>query len=273
MEVLLTGAAGVVGTALLGGVPDAVRVHATLRSTPLAAAGADRAVVEAVELTDAAAVTRLVERVRPDVVVHAAASMRSRSDVVEATRAVAGATAAVGAALVHLSTDTVFDGEHAPYDESSVPDPVNDYGRWKLEAERIATDAVPDAAITRTSLVVSSHPPDRTSAALLDAVRSATPPTMFHDELRSPIRSDDLGERLWALLALPRARRSGPWHLPGPEVLSRHELAVRVVRAAGLDPAAVGTASVRDHPTPRPRDLTLVSSRPALVDHPPRPVP
>ncbi len=275
MKVLLTGAAGVVGTALLASVPHGVQLTATARSTPVRSGdqptGGD--VIGPVELTDPVQVDRLVERTGADLVVHAAASMRSRSDVVEATHCVAGAAASAGAALVHLSTDTVFDGEHPPYSESSTPAPVNDYGHWKLDAELAARGAVHDATITRTSLVVSLHPPDRTSAAFLDAMRAGAPPTMFDDELRSPIRADDLAARLWALVALDRAQRGGVWHLPGPEVLSRHGLAVRLCRAAGLDAGGVPRASVRDHPSPRPRDLTLVSSRPTLVDAPPRPVP
>lgn len=279
MEVLLTGASGVVGTSMLAQVPSGVVVHATVRSTPIAAAapgvdrGGGRVRVVPIELTEAEAVAELVEQVRPDVVVHAAASMRSRSDVVGATASVVTATAACGVALIHLSTDMVFDGEHPPYSESSLPAPVTDYGRWKLEAERRVLRDVPDAAITRTSLVVSVDPPDRTTAGLLDAVRAGSPPSMFHDELRSPIRASDLAAQLWALVALGRDRRAGLWHLPGPEVLSRHDLAVRLCRAAALDPTSVPSASLRDHPTPRPRDLSLVSVRPRLPARRPGRVP
>jgi len=267
----------VVGTALLRRLPSHVHVQATVRSTPVTGAGPadlhDRAVVAPVELTDPTAVLQMVEQFRPDVVIHSAASVRSRADVVEATRSVAMAAASSGAALVHLSTDMVFDGEHAPFDESSPPAPVNDYGRWKLDAERIAHCEVPDVAVTRTSLVVSPSPPDRTSASLLEAVRSGSAPAMFVDEMRCPIHADDLAHRLWGLVGLGRAERAGVWHLPGPEVLSRHELARRLCRSAGLDPGAIRAASARDHHERRPRDLTLISNRPALVDRPLRAVP
>lgn len=273
MKVLVTGGAGLVGTHLLGSAPDDVELAATWRTTPVGPPPTRQVELHRLDLSDAGATAALLTAVAPDVVVHTAYSMGSRDDIVAATTAVAAASASCGASLVHLSTDVVFDGESAPYVERDPVAPVNDYGRWKVAAERAATGAVPDVCITRTSLVVDLALPDRSTAGLFDTVRGGGAPSLFVDEVRCPIRAVDLAATLWALVALDRSERAGIWHLPGPEALSRWELGTRLLAAAGLGSAAVRRASARAHPDPRPADLTLRSERrapgpvPLPVDH------
>jgi dTDP-4-dehydrorhamnose reductase len=262
VKVLVTGAAGLVGSHLLRSAPDDAELAATWRTTPVAASLAGRVELHRLDLCDAAATAGLLAASAPDVVVHTAYSMGSRDDVVAATAAVAAASASCGASLVHLSTDVVFDGESAPYVEADPVAPVNDYGRWKLAAERAAIDAVPDVCITRTSLVVDLALPDRSTAALLDTVRGGGAPSLFVDEVRCPIRAVDLAATLWALVTIDRRDRAGVWHLPGPEALSRWELGTRLLAAAGLSPSSVVASSALDHPEPRPADLTLRTERP-----------
>jgi dTDP-4-dehydrorhamnose reductase len=255
--VLVTGGAGLVGRHLVAAAPAGTSVHLTWRTTaPPAGAVAHR-----VDLTDAEAVGALLAAVRPDVVVHTAYSMHDRADIVDATAHVAAAAAAHGSALVHLSTDVVFDGTAAPYVESDPVSPVNEYGRWKALAEQIVAERVPDACITRTSLVVAHEPPDPATARLLDAVQQGEQPTLFDDEVRCPIRAQDLAAALWALVAMERCARSGVWHLPGPEALTRLEIGRRLLVVAGLDPRAPRPGSATAHPDPRPPDLTLHSIR------------
>ena len=275
--VLVTGGAGTVTRWLVRASPDDADLVVTERSTPVPDDVRARSAVHRVDLTDGDAVLRLITGLQPDVVVHTAYSMADRADIVDATSAVAAACAATGTALVHLSTDVVFSGRRPPYREGDPVDPVTDYGRWKAEAERVATTAVPDVCITRTSLVVAVAPPDRSTAAFLGRVTDGTVVRLFHDEWRQPILAGDLAAELWALLALDRTARSGVWHLPGPERLSRLELGLRLAQAAGVDgatvAAAVEPASAATHPPPRPRDLTLVGERRSSLGHPPRPVP
>lgn len=243
---------------LLRTAPEEVELAVTWRTAP----PPEGVPAHRVDLRDPQAVDGLVADVAPDVVVHTAYSMGERSDIVDAAVETARACARHGVALVHLSSDVVFDGEHPPYSEGDPVGPVSAYGRWKLAAEQGVRELVPDACITRTSLVVSLEPPDRGTGWLLDAVRAGTPPTLFADEVRSPIRAVDLARAIWSLVGRDRSERAGVWHLPGPEAMSRCELGRRILAAAGLDPSAVVEGSLRDHPEPRPRDLTLRSVRP-----------
>ncbi|UDY36946.1 sugar nucleotide-binding protein [Dermatobacter hominis] len=260
-RVLVTGGAGNVAGWLARTVPGDVELHVTRHRTPVPVDVAAVATVHGAELTDAAATVELVRAVRPEVVVHTAYVQSDRAAIVDATASVAGAAADVGASLVHLSTDVVFAGDRPPYAEDAPTDPITDYGRWKVEAERAAREALPDVCTTRTSLVVSTDPMDRSTGALAAALATGQEVRLFHDELRQPIRADDLAAELWALVALDRARRAGAWHLPGPEHLSRLELGLRLAARLGLDAGPVVATSAADHATPRPRDPELMGAR------------
>jgi dTDP-4-dehydrorhamnose reductase len=262
VRVLITGGAGLVAGHLVRSAPAGTEVHVTWRTSPPVAGP----VAHQLDLCDSRAVGALCEGIQPDVVVHTAYSQSSESDVVDATRSVAAAAAACGARLVHLSSDMVFGGDDAPYDEDAVPDPLNDYGRWKHAAEQLATEHVPDALVTRTSLVVSGQPLDHQARWLQRALVAGEEVTLFDDEYRTPVQADDLAEAIWGLVADGAA---GVVHLAGPERLSRAQIGLRCAEQLGLSADLVRTASAADHPQPRPRDLSLASvCRPNSVGGP-----
>jgi len=254
MRVLITGGAGLVAGHLVRTAPAGSQLHVTWRtSSPV-----DGPAAHQVDLCDTQAVGALCEGIQPDVVVHTAYSQSSESDVVDATRAVAAAAAACGARLVHLSSDMVFGGEGAPYDEDAVPDPLNYYGRWKLRAEQLAAEHVSSALITRTSLVVSGDPLDHQARWLGQALAAGESVTLFDDEYRTPVQAGDLAGAIWDLVA---EGASGVVHLAGPERLSRAQIGVRCAEHLGLPTDLLRTASAANHPEPRPRDLSLASAR------------
>ncbi len=194
----------------------------------------------------------------PQAVVHTAyrpAGPELSQTVVRGSRSVALAAARCGARLVHLSTDLVFDGEHgAPYAETADPRPVSAYGSAKLEAERLVSQAHPEALLVRTSLLYgkAEHGPQE-RLALEDA-------DFYTDEIRCPTLVAELADALLALVAL---EASGPLHVAASEALSRYDLARLLRAAAGLDPDAV-----RGTPSPgksRARNVALDSSRAAAL--------
>ena len=93
---------------------------------------------ERVEVRDACAVADLFGRLEPEVVIHTAYRQDgdgAREIVVQGSENVARAATAVGARLVHLSTDVVFDGRKGvPYVEADAPSPCTAYGLAKAEA-------------------------------------------------------------------------------------------------------------------------------------------
>jgi dTDP-4-dehydrorhamnose reductase len=233
-------------------VPSGTTVVPLVRRTPLAGG-------VVADLRDQAAVAEAVGAVRPDLVVHAAYA-KDEASIVVATRHVVEAATAVDAHLVHLSTDAVFSGDGSARDEAALPDPVFDYGRWKAQADEVVVQASPAAAIVRPSLIVSLDPDDHVVAQIRRGAAEGRPTTWYDDELRQPAEAQDLATGIWAIASLAPDERAGTWHLPGPEVLSRYEIAQRVVAALGLGSDAVTPESTPPHAA-RPRHLRLLDGR------------
>jgi dTDP-4-dehydrorhamnose reductase len=200
---------------------------------------------ERVEIRDDTAVRAFLERLRPRTVIHTAYRQEERDVNVTGSENVARAAAAVGARLVHLSTDVVFDGRKgSPYVEEDRPAPVTDYGSWKAEAEERVRAAHPAALIVRTSLIYGGAEPSRHELSARDPSL-----TFFTNELRSVVQVTDLAR---ALLELAELEVSGPLHVAGAEAVSRADFA-----------ELVAGAPVRRAPVPvsRPLDCSLDSSR------------
>jgi dTDP-4-dehydrorhamnose reductase len=239
---LVTGASGYLGRELVRRCPGAV--------------GASRGAGLRLDVRDAAAVRAALDRLRPAAVIHTAYRQDDRATTYGGAVAVAEAAAAVGARLVHLSSDLVFDGEKgSPYTEEDEPNPLTAYGRDKAEAERGVVEAHPDALVVRTSLLFGGAGPGRQE-------RMAADPEVvfFTDELRSPIQVGDLAA---ALLELAAGDHSGILHVAGADVLSRFELA----RLLAPHPERVRGAPLSESGPVRPRNCALSSARAqALVD-------
>ncbi len=200
---------------------------------------------ERVEVCDAEAVRALFERVQPDVVIHTA----YRQDDPEVTAAgaenVALGAAAVGARLVHLSTDVVFDGRKgSPYVEEDPLAPASEYGRAKAAAEVRVALAHPTALLVRTSMIYGGARPSKHELAAHDPSM-----TFYTNEIRNPVQLGDLAASLLELVELDL---SGPLHVAGADAVSRAEFA-----------ELVSGAPVRSEPAPatRPLDCSLDSAR------------
>jgi dTDP-4-dehydrorhamnose reductase len=203
---------------------------------------------ERVEIRDAAAVHELLERVRPETVIHTAYRQEgpgAREATVDGAENVARAAAAVGARLVHLSTDVVFDGRKGTaYVEDDPLSPVTDYGRAKAEAELRVARAHPQALIVRTSLIYAGAEPSKHEITAHDPSF-----TFFTNEIRNPVQAGDLAE---ALLELTELDVSGPLHVAGADAVSRAAFAELITgRPVPSAPA----------PATRPLDCSLDSSR------------
>lgn len=155
MKVLATGGGGQVGTEL-------ARRGGGGRAEVIALKRAD------LDITDATAVREVMRRVRPDVVVNAAAytavdKAESEPDIAfavnrDAPGAIAVACADIGAPLIHISTDYVFDGgKTGAYAEADPVRPLGVYGESKEAGERAVRDALDRHVILRTSWVYAAH--------------------------------------------------------------------------------------------------------------------
>jgi len=202
------------------------------------------------DLCDAHGIERTVQTVRPDVVVNAAAYTNvdkaeqdeSRAHAVNATGpdVLAHATKAIGAILVHYSTDYVFDGSGArPWGETDEPAPINTYGFTKLEGERAIKSAGCDHLIFRTSWVYGVHGQNFAKTILrLAAERSEL--SVIKDQFGAPTGADLIADVTAHAIALRRAAKVvGTYHLAAAGVASWYDYALYVLKTA----AALGFES------------------------------
>jgi dTDP-4-dehydrorhamnose reductase len=260
--VLVIGAAGLVGSS--------VRAAFAGRDVVATRYRRDVSDAEPLDVTDAAATRALVGRVRPAVVILAAADpsvercerepAATRRVNVDAARHVAAAAAEAGALLVVFSSEYVFDGRDGPYDEDHATMPINEYGRQKVALEEIAR-ALPRHLVCRTSGVFGWDDERRNFVCqVIDHLRSARRFTAPSDQVITATYAPSLGA---ALRDLVDGGHVGVFHVAGPRILPRGEVARLAARAFGLDESLID-----ERPTaelglvaPRPRSAGLTTER------------
>jgi dTDP-4-dehydrorhamnose reductase len=243
------------------------RVVADARSRGLDVVGIDLAEAD---LTDAVQVLDVVREVAPDAVVHCAAwtdvdgaeeheelALKVNAD---ASRNVATAAADVGARIVAVSTDYVFDGTLTgrPYVESDPPAPLGAYGRTKRAGEEAVAAANPDHAIARTAWLFGAGGKSFPDTMLrLAAERDAV--AVVTDQVGSPTWTGHLSS---ALIELALGDATGIFHTAGAGQCSWHELTVELYRQAGLQTTVNETTAAEfRRPAPRPAWSVLASER------------
>jgi dTDP-4-dehydrorhamnose reductase len=182
------------------------------------------------------------------------------------TEQAARACRALGARLVAVSTDYVFDGEAGPYREEDVPNPRGAYARSKRCGEEAALLLAPDCAVARVAVVFSGRPGAKATFAtqIVEKLSRGEPVKAFSDQLVSPTLARNAAAMCLELL-LERDFR-GVLHASGATVLDRVDFARRVARRFGLagEIVPVRTADVK-LPAPRPLRGGLVVERAAAL--------
>ncbi|WP_279628685.1 dTDP-4-dehydrorhamnose reductase [Streptomyces subrutilus] len=258
---LVTGAAGMLGQDLL----------AVLKDSGIDARGLGRADLD---ITDPAAVRAAVEGVA--VVVNCAAwtdvdgaeTAEEAATAVNGTgvRVLAEACAAVGARLLHVSTDYVLPGDAAqPYREDAETGPVNAYGRTKLVGEQAVAELLPhDGYVVRTAWLYGEHGPNFVATMLKLAAQRDTL-DVVDDQHGQPTWSYALARRLVELgqAALAGRAPGGVYHGTASGRTTWMGLAREAYRLGGLDPERIRptTSEAFVRPAARPAFSVLAHDR------------
>jgi dTDP-4-dehydrorhamnose reductase len=182
------------------------------------------------------------------------------------------AARAVGAHVVYVSTDYVFDGSKpTPYVETDEPNPTSTYGKSKLEGERVLRPA--QDTIVRISWVCGVYGSNMVKT-LLRLAAEGTDPKFVDDQIGHPTIVGDLVPVLHRMAA---ERRAGLFHVTNQGAVSWYEFAREVFAAAGADPDRVSPIATADldppRPAPRPANSVLdnaalrAAGLPLLPDH------
>jgi dTDP-4-dehydrorhamnose reductase len=227
---------------------------------------------EKLNLADPASCQAVLDRLQPTLVVNAGAF--TAVDRAEGERDQALAVNAAGpetlarwceshrAALIHVSTDYVFDGSKpSPYEPSDPTGPLNVYGETKLEGERRIRAALSRHVIVRTSWVFSAHGSNFVKT-MLRLARERDELKIVADQVGRPTFAGDLAHAIWSVAEkIRQSAEDAPWgtyHFASSGETTWCELARAVVaeqaRFTGKTPTVTGI-SARDYPTPARRPV------------------
>ncbi|XP_077122089.1 methionine adenosyltransferase 2 subunit beta isoform X1 [Ranitomeya variabilis] len=204
---------------------------------------------EILNLLDSSAVKELVEDFKPDVIVHCAAERRP--DVVEinpysatmlnvgASENIAKVAAGTGAFLIYISTDYVFDGSSPPYREDSEPNPLNTYGKTKLEGERVVLQNNDGAAVLRVPVLYGDVEKIEESAVtvMFDKVQHSNKSAdIDHWQQRFPTYVKDVASVCVQMSErkLQDPSLKGIFHWSGNEQMTKYEIACAMADAFNL---------------------------------------
>lgn len=266
-KLVVTGAHGFVAGSVLSQAAEEWQVHAISRGEDLARR--DNLHWHISEAQEPGQLARLLDELRPQAVIHTAAVADidlcqaqpelARTVNIGFTRTLATLCADLGSRLVLCSTDTIFDGEHAPYNEADVPGPVNLYAETKVEAEQLVGRLGAQAVIARLSLVVGLPmlgAGNSFLARMIAALKQGRTVSVPGQEVRTPLDVITAGR---ALLELAAGNHSGIYHLAGHSRVSRFEMARTIALRFGFPQDLIldqGTAIIPGR-APRPRDVSL----------------
>jgi dTDP-4-dehydrorhamnose reductase len=252
VKVLITGAAGLVGSHLARGLVSEHDVAALTHSD--------------LDITDRDAVRRIVADLRPELVYNCAVLQvdeceqnPNKAESVNATgpRYLAEAANKVGAEIVQFSTQYAFEGEpigRAPYTIDEQPQPVNVYGKTKVAGEQAVREACPQSYIVRTSWVYGGGK-NSFLCVVHNDLKTGKKVRAIDDIWSSTTYVEDLIDRCREIL---RTHHYGTYHVVNEGICTYYEFALEAGRLAGLERAQIDALIEICHE----RDMQRVAARP-----------
>jgi dTDP-4-dehydrorhamnose reductase len=295
MKVFVTGGTGLVGSNIVKVARErygAEVVASMYRRMPAAPVNYE---IERVDITDDAAVKAALKKHRPDLVIHSAASVNHEELeedhplgwrlMVEAVRSIAEGCRDIGAKMILVSSDWVFDGVNIPFSEDTPPSPICYYGLLKVVGETIVNSIGIDYGIARIAAVYGRNWafPDWTPKERVTGF--GTLPNWYVEALKrgeeivewtkyinieaNPTLASDCAD---AMMAIWEKKVQGVFHCCGRDYMNRVQLAKHVAKSFGFDDSRIRAAteeemdpSLEEYPLP-PRSCLDVKKTERILE-------
>jgi len=279
MKFLVTGSAGLIGRQVVKDLSKSDnQVYSCYHNNK-----PEFGILKQMDLRNAEDISKVIDNVRPDVIIHLAAM--TNVDLCEtekelaslintkATEIISKQAAKMDAFLLYVSTDYVFDGKNGMKKETDMPNPIDYYGKSKLEGEKAVTELARSWCIARTSTPFGIHP--TTISFPLFVIRNlrANKDTFaVVDQYTSPTYVPNLSGMI---IELATRQIAGIIHVAGSTRISRYKTAELLVEKLGLDSTLLKSSSVNDMNwiAKRPNDSSLdVSKALSVLKEKPLPI-
>jgi dTDP-4-dehydrorhamnose reductase len=199
-----------------------------------------------IDITNVSLVEDCILSFKPHFIIHSAAITKvedceinpelAKLTNIEATRFLREAATKINAFFLYLSTDFVFEGnQNGRYSEEDMPNPVNYYGKTKLEAEELIQKSSLEWAIVRTCLVYGVTPEMSRSNIVLwvkNSLEQHKNIKVVADQWRTPTLAEDLAN---ACVSILKRRAKGIYHISGEEFITPYHFALLAAKLYGLD--------------------------------------
>jgi dTDP-4-dehydrorhamnose reductase len=265
-KLLITGASGLLGNRLVEYARENYKVTPLHNTKPLHPSSLK------LDITNPKQVLTLLTKLNPEIVIHTASETNVDACEnqkkhawkinVEGTSNIAEACQKIGAKLICISTDYVFDGEKGLYTEDDKPNPVNYYGLTKLEGEKQAIKHCKNYAILRTSVLYGWHAWKQNFATwIISKLKQQQEIKVVEDHYNTPTLAGNLAE-----VAIEAAEKDlqGIYHASGSERISRYEFAKQIAKTFDLNSdliKPVKMSQMTAWTAKRPKDSSLNTSR------------
>ena len=157
--------------------------------------------------------------------------------------------------MVYISTDYVFDGKNGPFSEDDTPNPLNHYGKTKLEAEKIVK-TLKNFLVIRSAWINDINSKSKNFVMqVIHSVNTGKVMRVANDQFGHPTLASNLAEIIIELIMLDK---NGVYHVAGSSYVSRYNQALEVTKAFGLDSSLIKSVTTEE--------LNLKATRPLNVN-------
>ena len=277
-KILITGGSGLLGSNLSKLATSKFEVYATYNKNEV---GMKDVHFFQIDLTKKEQLVK-IEQIRPDFIIHCAAITNvdycedhpneAYNQNVLASVNIAEIAKKIRAYLIHISTDSVFDGTKGNYKEDDIPNPINVYGNTKLKAEQKTLSIHAYSCIVRTN-IYGWNKRDKFSLAewMLNKLTNNEELPALKDIYFSPMLVNDLAE---VLFKLQERKYEGIIHIAGSETCSKLDFAYIIAEVFGLDKSLIRPISIHELGLKAPRgkntSLNVSKAEKILKEHLPK---
>lgn len=227
-----------------------------------------------IDITDKQAVLEFIKKINPQIIVHAASigdvdyceknPEEAREVNVEGTKNIVEGALSIRARLIFTSSNAIYDGVKFPFNEESTPNPIDVYGKTKVEGEELIKKSGVDYVILRLMTMYGwSNPEERTNPVewIVRKLEKKEKINLVGDIYNNHLWAGQAAEVIWKVIV--NDIKGKTYNIAGRDCISRYELGLRVAKIFGLNSSLISEvdSSFFKSLTPRPKNTCFLTEK------------